>query len=94
MLSKQDFKQLEKKFATKQDLVSLEVRIETKLERLDKKSQERHNEVITLLSDTMGELQTMRDEITVFNYRQSKHSDQLENHEGRLAIIEQQPNFQ
>ncbi|MDP3998203.1 MAG: hypothetical protein Q8P89_01120 [bacterium] len=41
------------------------------------------------LDGIMGELQGMRQEMTLANNRLSKHSDQLENHETRIIKIEQ-----
>lgn len=86
---------------TKKDLqifgIQLEKRLEKRLEKkLDQKLEEKLEEkfgkyndpVMTMLSNIMGEIQAMREEMTVFAYRQAKHSDKLEDHEKRIISLE------
>lgn len=59
---------------TKSDLQRLEKTFVTKEEFHNS-----HDTLITKLDAIMGELQDMREETTVFNYRQSNHGDRIEN---------------
>jgi hypothetical protein len=74
MLTKTDLSNLQKIFVTR--------------EEFNFGLQNLRNDVITRLDALMHELQAMREEMTVFAYRQSEHSDQLENHATRLAGLE------
>jgi len=40
------------------------------------------------MDEVMGELKTIREEITLLGGRQSENSDQLENHEDRISKLE------
>lgn len=77
MLTNQDLSKLQRIFATKQDLAKLESKFNSK-----------HEQIITMLDSVMGELKAMREESSLTTNRQSAHSDQLENHEGRITHIE------
>jgi hypothetical protein len=98
-VTKQDIVQLrkdfEKIFATKQELKMLDdsllaTRIEmlARLDTQDEKIAEFRNDMLTSFSEVMGELKAMREEHAVAMFRQREHSDQLENHEGRLIKVE------
>lgn len=50
-----------------------------------------HEETMEKLDSIMGEFKKFDEEHTLLSYRFSEHSDQLENHEGRLKKIETLP---
>ncbi|MFH2118552.1 MAG: hypothetical protein ABII10_02355 [Candidatus Paceibacterota bacterium] len=78
MITKQDITKLTKIFATKQEMNDRFIEMENKIRVL---FLERFDEV-------MFELKTIREEQVVGGYRQAEHSDQLENHEGRITKLE------
>lgn len=50
---------------------------------------ELRSDLLGRLDAILGEMQAMRDEMTLTTYRVSQHSDQLENHGNRLSTLEQ-----
>jgi hypothetical protein len=80
MITKRDSLQLQKDFkkvfATKEELL-------TKIE-----FQEFKNTFFNMVDQVMGELKTTREEQTIGAYRQSEHSDQLEDHHDRIVKLE------
>lgn len=79
MLTKTDINQLKTIFVTKG-----EFKEEIKLLR---------EEFITRFDAVMFELKAMREEMSAMLYRQREHSNQLENHEERLAEVETKLDF-
>ncbi len=69
------------------EFASLERRLE---EKFDKKLIDFSDKILTAIDAVMGEIKTMREEHAAFAYRQSKHSDQLEDHETRVVKLETQ----
>lgn len=49
------------------------------------------DQIVTLIDKVMGELETIRNELTLINGRVSQDTDQLENHEIRITKLEQTP---
>lgn len=92
--TKAELKQELKRFSTKDDLNSLEVRIDIKIDQLkleiDDNARGYRDDVLTKLDEVMGELQTMREENTVGSHQLSNLKDQVENHEERITVLENQ----
>lgn len=88
MLTKKDFTSLEKKFASKNDLIALEKRQGAKFQDLEDKFDNKFNQMMNMLDSVMGEIKAMREEQTVMFYQIRNNTEQLGDHEGRIKIIE------
>lgn len=73
---------------TQKDLHEIELLIEEKLEEKIKHLPTK-DELYEKLDGLMGELKAMREATELITGRVSVHSDQLENHEGRISKLEQ-----
>lgn len=68
---------------TQRDITRLETLFATKEELQDVR-----NDMITRFDAVMFELKAIREDFAASTYRQSIHSDTLENHEERLTSLE------
>jgi hypothetical protein len=104
MLTKSDIQQLKNVFATKQDLEEFATKKDLEefatkkyLEKFaTKKDLEKFvtkNEFFAAFDALMHELKAIREELTVGSYRRSKNHDSIQNHEGRLTLIESKLSF-
>lgn len=68
---------------TKKDVAHLQTIFATKNELVEVKE-----EMITRFDAVMFELKAIREDMAAMLYRQREHSDQLEEYENRLSILE------
>ncbi|MBU1885145.1 hypothetical protein KKE34_00885 [Patescibacteria group bacterium] len=81
-----------------QDHLAINKKVENLEDLVKNARQERKNfkaemkilrhKTITIMSQVMGELKTIREEISTFGYRQSQNSKQLDIHEDRFIKVE------
>lgn len=86
MLTKTDFSKLEKIFLTKNEFKKLSSNFVTKNEFYSMEG--KFNQVMNMLDAVMGELKAIREEQTIMFHRSSQNGQRLEDHEGRIKIIE------
>lgn len=88
LVSKEDFSELSAHFMSffaHQDHVR---RMGDLLKEMDDRNKTLDEKISARFDALMFELKAMREEMTIMNYRESDHSDQLENHEHRLEKLE------
>lgn len=88
-------KRFEKKFATKKDLIALEIRLEKRLENkfatknnLNTLEKRLENKFLTGFDQIMVELKAIREEQTVMFYQIQNKTDQLNDHGTRIGLLE------
>ena len=69
----------------------VEEAVEDVKQGLRKEMKTYHEKTIEKLDSIMGEFKKFDEEHTLLSYRVSEHSDQLEEHEGRLKKLETNP---
>ena len=80
------------KLATKEELKSLERRINFRFdnfkEEVDENAKKYRDQILTRLDGVMNELETRRDERDLETHQYSELKDQVDDHEKRIARIE------
>lgn len=83
----------ENDFATKDNVKSLELRIDLKFDsfagKINKNAKKYRDQILTKLDKVMGELAAMREENTVGAYHTRELREEVDNHEKRIQKLEQ-----
>ena len=78
--------------ATRGDLLTLENKLESKLngleQRLDGKFQQYKDEVMTKLDDISGQLEDLQQDKTLSIHQSSQLREEVEDHEKRITLLE------